>query len=98
MDIPVSKLDKPTALACWNLYMHQLTILAENLSQVVISNIGIQITNKNLQEKLLSGQKTGSNRFNFQTWNDTKYLQLYYLGRSHSEPLENSGTKLTYSK
>lgn len=30
---------------------------------------------------------------NFQ-WKHTEYPQLYYLDHSHSEPLENSGTKL----
>lgn len=49
--LPVSKLNKTTALAHWDLHMNQLTKLTEHLSQRIVGNIGVQTTNKYLQSK-----------------------------------------------
>lgn len=54
VSLPLCKLNKPTSLACWYLNMYKLTILAENLSQMVIGNVSIQVSNKNLQKSLKS--------------------------------------------
>lgn len=80
MNVPVSKLDKPTALACWYLHVDQLTILVEDLSQVVIRYIGIQITNEYLQEKLSTSQEKGCNRFNFPSMEIYKVLTVVLFG------------------
>ncbi|KAL4585435.1 hypothetical protein LXL04_010056 [Taraxacum kok-saghyz] len=47
--VPISKLNKATTLSSRDLDMDYLSMLAENLPQMFICNIGIQTTNKYLQ-------------------------------------------------
>lgn len=50
--LPVGKLDKPTSFTNWYFNRDYLTILQERLSQIFISDIRIQPSNKYLKGKL----------------------------------------------